>query len=143
MDSSKSFCLANDLGTCESRFLGTKVPRNDNSVGVGGTTEVVPFPHTWPPWEDRGWGGLKLQGQNTHSNFAKGAKLEWGTRAGGAAREHKVPVRLRSGQALHCACCARFGRDDRVWEVERDEGGWLSIGRNYRNDAIVRERWEI
>jgi hypothetical protein len=30
--------------------------------------------------DDSGWGGLKLRGQNTHSNFAKGAKLEWGTR---------------------------------------------------------------
>ena len=29
--------------------------------------------------DDNGWGGLNLHGQNPHSNFAKSAKLEWGT----------------------------------------------------------------
>jgi hypothetical protein len=33
-----------------------------------------------PARNDNGWGVLNLLGQSRHPNFAKGAKLEWGTR---------------------------------------------------------------
>jgi hypothetical protein len=116
MDSSQSFCLARDLGTCESRFLWTKVSRNDNGEGVGSGGVVArlkscPSLTTRPPRDDRGWGGLKLRGQNTHSNFAKGAKLEWGTRG------------------CFLPSFARLGRWDTCPYVVRDEwpGGWPTL----------------
>ena len=56
--------------------------------------------------DDRGWGGLKVRGQNPHSDFAKGAKSGWGSRRGASGAELLLGwagcdiLRLRSGQAL-------------------------------------------
>jgi len=100
--------------------------------------------------DDNGWGVLNLQGQNPHPNFAKNAKLGWGTLAGWAwfgrwcCTQAQGPrsTSLRAGSPLRLLCFASvgmtgFGSSSGAWWVR------LSIGKNYANGGIVVQRWEI